>query len=73
MLDLAVVFAALAGSLTCGAALVLFLGSILGSASAGLLFLLFGGAIILTIGSLTCFVIEMLLTGQGGQADIGAY
>jgi len=64
-LDLAVVSAALAGSLTCGAALVLFLGSILGAAGADLLFFLFGGAIILTIGSLACFVLEMLLTGRG--------
>ena len=64
-LDMAVVSAALAGTLTCGAALVLFLGSILGSAGAGLLFLLFGGAILLTIASLASFVLEMLLTGRG--------
>jgi hypothetical protein len=64
-LDCAVVLAALAGASTCAAALVLFVGSIRGSAGATLLFLLFGGAIVLTMAALVCFVLEMTLAGQG--------
>jgi hypothetical protein len=64
-LDCAVVLAALAGASTCAAALVLFVGSIRGSAGATLLFLLFGGAIVLTMAALVCFVLEMALAGQG--------
>ncbi|MHB8286364.1 MAG: DUF2721 domain-containing protein [Caulobacteraceae bacterium] len=64
-LDCAVVLAALAGALTCGAALVLFLGSIRGSAGASLLFVLFGGAIVFTMAALACFVLEMILAAQG--------
>jgi hypothetical protein len=64
-LDWAVVLAAVAGALTCGAVLVLFLGEVRGSGAASLLFLLFGGAIVLTMGSLVAFVIEMLLAANG--------
>ncbi len=63
-LDWAVVLAALAGALTCGAVLVLFLGAVLGGAAAGTLFVFFGGAIVLTTGALVAFVIEMLLAAQ---------
>jgi hypothetical protein len=62
-LDWAVVLAALAGGLTCGAALVLFLGAVRGSDAASLLFFLFGGALILTMAALAAFVVEMLLAG----------
>ena len=58
-------FAALAGSTTCGAALVLFLGSSFGSQGPRLLFWLFGGAVVLTIAALFAFVLEMLLAGRG--------
>jgi hypothetical protein len=64
-LDWAVVLAAVAGALTCGAVLVLFLGEVRGSGAANLLFLLFGGAIVLTMGSLVAFVVEMLLAANG--------
>jgi hypothetical protein len=64
-LDCAVVLAALAGASTCAAALVLFIGSIRGSTGANLLFLFFGGAIVLTMAALVCFVSEMILAGQG--------
>ncbi|WP_158915604.1 DUF2721 domain-containing protein [Caulobacter sp. S45] len=64
-LDLAVVLAALAGALTCGAALVLFLGAVRESGAANMLFLLFGGALLLTMGALAAFVIEMLLASRG--------
>jgi hypothetical protein len=63
-LEWAVVLAALAGSLTCGAVLVLFLGEVRGSGDAALLFLLFGGAIVLTMGALVAFVVEMLLAAR---------
>lgn len=84
-LDCAVVLAALAGASTCAAALVLFVGSIRGSTGANLLFLMFGGAIVLTMAALACFVLEMVLAGAGirrlldrsskaeaGDADIDA-
>lgn len=64
-LDFAVVLAALAGGLTCATVLVLFLGVLLGTAAAGLLFALFGGALLLTMGSITAFVVEMMLAARG--------
>jgi hypothetical protein len=64
-LDVAVVLSALAGGLTCVTVLVLFLGEVRGTAAATLLFLAFGGAIVLTMASLTAFVAEMLLAARG--------
>ena len=64
-LDAAVVLAALAGGLTCATVLVLFLGDLLGRAAANILFALFGGAIVLTLASITAFVAEMLLAARG--------
>ncbi len=64
-LDGAVILAALGGAFTCGAVLVLFLGAVGGAGAANLLFILFGGAIILAMGSLGAFVIEMLLAANG--------
>ena len=64
-LDFAVVLAALAGALTCGAALVLFLGAVRRSDAANLLFLLFGGALVLTMAALAAFTAEMLMAGWG--------
>jgi hypothetical protein len=63
-LDWAVVLAALAGALTCAAILILFLGEVLGRGAATLLFLLFGGAIVLTMGALVAYVVEMLLAAR---------
>jgi hypothetical protein len=63
-MDFAVVLAALAGVQTCGAILVLFLGEVLGKGAATLLFLMFGGAIVLTMGALAAYVVEMLLAAQ---------
>jgi hypothetical protein len=60
-LDWAVVMAALAGALTCSAVLVLFLGEVRGGGAASLLYLFFGGGIVLTMGSLFAFVVEMLM------------
>ena len=64
-LDCAAVLAAVAGGLTCGAVLVLFLGELRDTGAANMLFLLFGGAIILTMGALAAFVVEMLLAAHG--------
>ena len=70
VLDVAVVLSALAGGLTCATVLVLFLGEVRGTAAARLLFLAFGGAIVLTMGSLTAFVTEMLLAARGGRRTV---
>ncbi len=64
-LDVAVVLAAMAGALTSGAVLVLFLGEVRGASAADLLFLLFGGSIVLTIGALMAFMVEMLMAARG--------
>jgi len=64
-LDGAVILAALGGAFTCGAVLALFLGAVGSAGAANLLFILFGGAIILAMGSLGAFVIEMLLAANG--------
>jgi hypothetical protein len=71
-LDWAVVLAALAGAFTCTAVLALFLGALLAKgAAAGLLYLSFGGAIMLTMGALLAFVIEMLLAANGVRLVVG--
>ncbi len=64
-LDIAVLLAAIAGGLTCAAALTLFLGEIKSSDGGRLLFVLFGGALICAIAALCAFSFEMLLAGQG--------
>ena len=66
-LEWAVVLAALAGAMTCGAVLVLFLGAFRVSAASAsdALFALFGGAIVLTTGALTAYVIEMVMAAGG--------
>jgi hypothetical protein len=69
-LDWAVVLAALAGAFTCTAVLILFLGEVLGKGAAGLLYLSFGGAIVLTMGALLAFVIEMLLAANGVRLTV---
>ena len=69
-LDWAVVLAALAGAFTCTAVLILFLGEVLGKGAAGLLYLSFGGAIVLTMGALLAFVVEMLLAASGVRLTV---
>jgi len=44
---------------------VLFLGELRGSGAASLLYLFFGGGIVLTMGSLLAFVVEMLVAASG--------
>jgi hypothetical protein len=69
-LDFAVVLAALAGTATCAAVLVLFLGEVRGTSGADLLFFVFGGAIVLTMGALAAFVVEMLLAARGVRLTV---
>ena len=64
-LDCAVVMATLAGAMTCRATLVLFLDGDRWTAAAEVLFILFGGSIVLTLGALCAFVLEMLMAARG--------
>jgi len=64
-LDVAVLLAAIAGALTCGAALTLFVGEIRTGHAGGVLFGLFGGALVCAIASLGAFSFEMVLAGRG--------
>jgi Protein of unknown function (DUF2721) len=64
-LDFAVVLAALGGAFTCSAVLVLFVSGIRGTSAADLLYLFFGGGIVLTMGALFAFVVEMLVAAGG--------
>ncbi len=69
-LDWAVVLAATAGAITCGAVLTLFLGAVEGQGAASLLYLLFGGGIVLTIGALFAFVVEMLMATSAVRLSV---
>ena len=64
ILDFAVILASLAGLLTCGAALTLFLGAIRARAEGDVLFGLFGGAIACTMAALAAFMLETLLSSR---------
>jgi hypothetical protein len=64
-LDWAVVLAALAGGLTCGAVLCLFLGGINIFGAPQALFLCFGGGIVLSMFALAAYVMEMLTAARG--------
>jgi hypothetical protein len=70
-LDAAVVFGALAGGLTCLAALVLFVGGLrdVGLAASVLLWT-FGLALALTICAIAAFLAEMLLASRSLRADV---
>jgi len=65
MLDASVALGALAGASTCGAALVLFVGSIRASAVEGWLIGLFALALVCTVGSLVTFMGDSLLAWHG--------
>lgn len=64
-LDVAVLLAAVAGTLTCAAALTLFVGEIKTGGAGKVLFALFGGALISAIAALGAFSFEMVLAGRG--------
>ena len=63
-LDVAVVLAALAGGLTCCAALTLFFGALTNVGGGSLLFDLFGGALVCAVLALAAFAFEALLSGR---------
>jgi hypothetical protein len=63
-LDLAVLLAAIAGALTCCAALTLFVGALRTGAAGSALFLLFGGALACAVAALGAFSFEMILAGR---------
>lgn len=65
LLDIAVLLGAIAGTLTCGAALTLFFGEIKTGEAGKMLFALFGGALICAIAALGAFSFEMVLAGRG--------
>ena len=64
-LDCAVLLAAIAGAMTCTAALTLFMGELRSSGTGKVLFGLFGGALVCAIGALGAFSFEMVLAGRG--------
>jgi hypothetical protein len=69
-LDWAVVLGSVAGGATCCTVLLLFVGEVMGKNAADLLFITFGGAIVLTMGALAAFVIEMLLAARGVRRTV---
>jgi Protein of unknown function (DUF2721) len=69
VLDAAVVMGAIGGASTCGAAFVLFLGSMRNTAIASWLFLLFGLALGCTASALVAFLADSLLAWHGVRRD----
>lgn len=63
-LDLAVILAAIAGALTCAAAMTLFVGEIKSAVAGKVLYGLFGGALVCSIAALAAFSFEMILAGR---------
>ncbi len=59
-------------SSTSGAALMLFVGTLRNGTGSTLMFLAFGVALVLTIGALTAFLIEMLMASRGIRAIVAA-
>jgi hypothetical protein len=70
VLDIAAVMGSLAGAATCAATLVLFVGVLSAANSATALYILFGSAVIFTLGALTAFLVEMLMTSTGLRAKV---
>jgi len=65
MLDASIALGAVGGASTCGAALVLFVGSIRSAAVEGWLIGLFALALVCTVGSLVTFMGDSLLAWHG--------
>ncbi|MGI4730504.1 MAG: DUF2721 domain-containing protein [Janthinobacterium lividum] len=70
LLDFAVLIAAIAGALTCGAAMTLFVGAIRTGGAGSLLFTLFGGALGCSILGLGAFAAEMILAGRSVREKV---
>jgi hypothetical protein len=69
VLDAAIVLGAIGGASTCGAAFVLFLGSMRDSAIASWLFILFGLALGCSACALVAFLLDSLLAWHGVRRD----
>ena len=69
VLDASVVMGAIGGASTCGAAFVLFLGSLRDSAIASWLFVLFGLALGCTAIALVAFLLDSVLAWHGLHRD----
>ncbi len=63
-LDVAVIMAALAGALTCCAALTLFLGALRNAGTGSTLFAFFGSALICAVAALIAFGFETIVSGR---------
>ena len=76
LLDMAALLAAVAGGLTCCAALTLFLSALRSTAAGTMLFALFGAALVGSVAALAAFAAEMILAGRTVRdtvdADAGA-
>jgi hypothetical protein len=74
ILDVAVVLAALAGGLTCCAALVLLFAALRNAEAGSILLGLFAAALICAIGALSAFSVETILSSRSvrEQAETGA-
>lgn len=64
ILDVAVLFAALAGALTCCAAFTLFFAALRNAEGGSILLGLFGSALACSIGALAAFSFETILSGR---------
>lgn len=69
-LDAAVVLGAVGGAATCGAVLVLFVGSLRDATNAWILFSLFGGAVVCALGGVVAFTAEMMMAGVGIRREV---
>ncbi|MGI4792828.1 MAG: DUF2721 domain-containing protein [Janthinobacterium lividum] len=65
MLDASIVLDAIGGAATCGAALVLFLGSLRNSSAGSWLVLLFSVTLVCTMGALATFIADSVLAWHG--------
>ena len=68
-LDAAVIFAGLAGALTCGAAFTLFLVTLQNAADSLLLVWVFGMALSFTIAALLAFIVDTVFAWHGIHRD----
>ena len=68
-LDAAVIFAGLAGALTCGAAFTLFVISLRNTADSLLLVWVFGMALTFTVASLMAFIVDTVFAWHGIHRD----
>ena len=71
-LDMAVILGATGGGATCLAALLLFVGTLRDQTGASFLFASFGLALLCTAGSLTAFLVEVLIASRGIRDRVAA-